>query len=481
MSETFQVLTEGWIPVVDLEGNQRKLGILQTLEQAHTLREISDASAMVEYSLYRFLAVFLMDALRPEEVGDLEDLLEEGEFPKEVLEGYVQLCREEGVSFDLFDTQRPFLQTPYCEKWDKQEKPVGVLNYTLPSGNNHVHFDHRNPQAIAMEYDEAAKYLLCAQLFCTSGAQGYPSNVNASPPYFTVVKGRNLFETLVYSLSVIDRIDIPFDEPPVIWRNKTPVEPKKEVVRTSWLYGMLFPARRILLIPNAGTVSRVYYSQGLNYTAKENWVDPFVTYLQGKTGMSPWRPKMEKAVWRNLSDLVDVRGKTAPQVLKQYFEMEKESEEASISLYGVQTSQASYVNMVHFDLKIPAYLTKDEDYVRYMRECVSAAEVCASGLRKSFADNSDITETMVSRAVQEYYDLCEGAFWRFCRNDVQVRADLNAVYEDWCLELIQMIKSVRESLLTSVRLNAHALAKAAEMEKEIAFAVKKIRRGRLDG
>ena len=67
MRETFQVLTDGWIPVVDLDGNQRKLGILETLEKAHTLREISDASAMVEYSLYRFLSVFLMDALRPED------------------------------------------------------------------------------------------------------------------------------------------------------------------------------------------------------------------------------------------------------------------------------------------------------------------------------------------------------------------------------------------------------------------------------
>ena len=480
MRETFQVLTDGWIPVVDLDGNQRKLGILETLEKAHTLREISDASAMVEYSLYRFLSVFLMDALRPEEIGDLEDLLEEGEFPKDVLEGYVQLCREEGVSFDLFDPQRPFLQTPYCEKWDKQEKPVGALNYTLPSGNNHVHFDHRNPQAVTMEYDEAARYLLCAQLFCTSGAQGYPSNVYASPPYFTVVKGRNLFETLVYSLFPINRIDV-LDEPPVIWRNKTPVEPKKEVVRTSWLYGMLFPTRRILLIPNDGKVSRVYYSQGLNYTAKENWVDPFATYLQGKTGISPWRPKMEKAVWRNLSDLVDVRGKSAPQVLRQYFEMEKESEEASISLYGVQTSQASYLNMVHIDLKIPAYLTKDEDYIRYMRDCVSAAEICASGLRKSFADNPDITETMVSQAVQEYYDLCEGAFWQFCRNDMEACSDLNAVYEGWCQELIRMVKSVRERVLASVRLNGHALAKAAEMEKEIAFAAKKIKRGSLNG
>ena len=44
-----------------------------------------------------------------------------------------------------------------------------------------------------------------------------------------------------------------------------------------------------------------------------------------------------------------------------------------------------------------------------------------------------------------------------------------------------MVKSVRERVLASVRLNGHALAKAAEMEKEIAFAAKKIKRGSLNG
>lgn len=481
MRETFQVLTDGWIPVVDLDGNQRKLGILETLEKAHTLREISDASAMVEYSLYRFLSVFLMDALRPEEIGDLEDLLEEGEFPKDVLEGYVQLCREEGVSFDLFDPQRPFLQTPYCEKWDKVVGG-GKLDYTIPSGNNHVHFEHRNLDKIQFEFDEAARLLISAQIFCTPGGHGvYKTNVNGPPPYYTVVKGRNLFETLVYSLSVIDRINIPFDEPPVWWRNTEVIEPNKTVSRTSWLFGMLFPVRRIFLEPQNGVVSKIYQYQGLDFLAKDTWEDPFVTYIYGKDGRRNWKPEKNKAIWRNLSDLIDVKKKSAPVVLRQYFQLEKESEEASISLYAVRTNNGSYLDMVHYDLKIPAYLTKDEDYIRYMRDCVSAAEICASGLRKSFADNPDITETMVSQAVQEYYDLCEGAFWQFCRNDMEACSDLNAVYESWCQELIRMVKSVRERVLASVRLNGHALAKAAEMEKEIAFAAKKIKRGSLNG
>ena len=97
MNASFNVLTQGWIPVIDLEGGRKKLGILDTLKNAHELKAISDASAMVEYSLYRFLSVFLMDALRPKDKETLEDLLEEGAFDPESIDDYITLCEWSGV------------------------------------------------------------------------------------------------------------------------------------------------------------------------------------------------------------------------------------------------------------------------------------------------------------------------------------------------------------------------------------------------
>lgn len=482
MSASFNVLSEGWIPVVDLENKRQKLGILDTLKNAHRLKAISDASAMVEYSLYRFLSVFLMDALRPKDMETLEDLLEEGCFDAESIDDYIALCRNEGVSFDLFDKERPFLQTTYTAAWDKSTKPAAELDYTLPHGNNHTHYDHRKSEAYSLQYDEAARLLLPVQLFCTAGAQGYPSNVSASPPYYTVVKGSNLFETLVYSLCVTDRIDIPFDDPPVLWRNTEPVEPKKEVARTSWLFGMLFPARRIVLVPCDGTVSEVYLCQGMNYTSKETWNDPFATYRFSKEGKIPWRPNQEKAVWRNLNDLVDVKGKKAPYVLRQYLELEKETENASISLYGIQTNQASYLGMLHFDLDIPVRLTQDEDHIVCVEQCIKAAENLAAALRHSFAGIPEIPDSIVSQAVQEYYDLCEQEFWVFCRKSLSAEnADLIADYQAWCDYAIRTVKAVRERTTSNLRLSGRAMAAAAEKEKEIAITVKKLREVNIDG
>ena len=84
--------------------------------------------------------------LRPEDTEALEELLEEGQFDPDEIRDYVAMCQAEGVSFDLFDEERPFLQTTYRVEWDQKPKPVSVLDYTVPNGNNHIHFDPRQEQ-----------------------------------------------------------------------------------------------------------------------------------------------------------------------------------------------------------------------------------------------------------------------------------------------------------------------------------------------
>lgn len=82
----------------------KELSLLETLERAHLLSEIQDPSPMVEYSVYRFLIVFLMDMLRPEDEEVLEELLDEGQFDRDTIQRYVRQCEQEGVSFDLFQS-----------------------------------------------------------------------------------------------------------------------------------------------------------------------------------------------------------------------------------------------------------------------------------------------------------------------------------------------------------------------------------------
>ena len=438
MNYHFNVLTEPWIPVVDASGNRQELGILDTLERAHELREIRDGSPLVEYGLHRLLCVFLMDALRPEELFDIEDLLEKGRFDMEKISAYVQTCQREGVSFDLFDEKRPFLQTPYRKEWDKDKKTVAYLDCTIPTGNNHVHFNHTQKQTL-FSYSQAARFLTICPLFITAGAQGYPSSINAAPPFFTLLQGSNLFETLTNTLVPLEEIE-DFGSIPVFWRSEKAVVPKQKEVRTSWIYGMLYPARRIMLLPEAEGIREMYFSQGMNFCEPLNWTDPHVTYRYGKDGRFPWRPNGKKAVWRNLNDLVDVGGSHAPKILELYTRRQTEGE-IKIKLYGVETSQASYVELYSYDMKIPVNVTK-EGRADVLTMCIGACESLAKTLGKAFTCHG-ITEHMADEVVQSYYNLCEGKLWQFCGEELsKENLDGEQALKNWKLRLYEAGKQV---------------------------------------
>lgn len=408
---SFNVLTQPWIPVSGPDGTTKEVGLLEALEQAHTFRGIQDSSPMAEYSVYRFLIVFLMDMLRPADEEVLDELLEDGQFQPGRIHAYVDQCQRAGISFDLFDPERPFLQTGYQKEWDRDPKPVSTLDYSIPNGNNHIHFEHKRDKVVYTP-GKALRMMLAAQIFCTAGAQGYPSNVNGAPPWFSLIQGETLFQTLVFGMIGTDRIDLPLDRPPVLWRNFDEVVPKAKIAKTSWLLGMLFPARRIRLIPNetGEYVSGVYFSQGMNYEVTDSWTDPHVTYRYSKKGRSNWKPSNDETIWRNLTDIIDINGKHATQIVAQYKKLDHSAQSLSLVIYGVQTNQASYMRVQRHDLQIPKQLLGNELALRFIRSYIDLSERLAQALYKSLVQN-EIPEESRIQARQRYYAICEQNLW----------------------------------------------------------------------
>lgn len=472
MRASFNVLDQAWIPVVRMDGQEELLGIRETLDCAHELREISSASPLEEYGLYRFLGLFLMDALRPESEEDIEDLLASGCFDRTAIEDYIALCQSEGVSFDLFDEERPFLQSKYDPEIDGEPKPVSVLDFTRASGNNHTHFDHTLGTSAVVSPDKAARLLLTTYLFCTAAAQGYPSGVNAAPPYFGVIQGANLFQTLAYTLLPLDSISILFDTPPVLWRRTAPVVPKQEIGKTSWLQGMLFPTRRIHLIPDAaGTVSSIYLCQGENFINKPSWRDPYVTYRNGKDGFFPMRPSADRAIWRNLCDVVNIPGKQASQLLTLFCRMNT-SDNVDLTLYGVETSNASYLGIYRHSLRFPRALAENDVTIDALRLCVSSAETLAKALRKALSQIEVLPESAVSLSVQQYYQNCETLFWQFCGKAAECKPEKEQI-ASFCDALAKEAGSAFSSALEKLNLRAAAMAAA---EQQRFFLYKSIQR-----
>lgn len=475
MRASFNVLDQAWIPVVRPDGREELLGIRETLARAHELRELYSASPLEEYGLYRFLGLFLMDALRPESEEDIEDMLEAGSFDQDAVEAYISLCRDEGVSFDLFDEERPFLQSKYDPELDGEAKPAAVLDFTRASGNNHTHFDHAANAAEAITPDKAARLLLTTYLFCTAAAQGYPSGVYGAPPYFGVIRGENLFETLAFTLLPLDSIGIPFDSPPILWRRTAPIMPKQEIGKTSWLQGMLFPTRRIHLIPNeSGQVAAVHLRQGENYVNKPGWRDPFVTYRSGKDGFFPLRPSADRAIWRNLCDIVNIPGGQASQLLSLYRSI-RLREIVNLTLYGVETSNASYLGVYRQSLSFPLSLTEKSSTVDALKLCITIAETLASALRKALSEVEEIPVSTAAISIQRYYQKCEGRFWQFCELAASGNPD-NEALSAYCDDTASYAQQAFSSAVESLNLRAAALASTEKQRGRLYASIQKLRK-----
>ena len=478
MKAYYSLLDQPWLTAVTLTGEPAACGIRQVLQQAHTLRALTDASPMVEYGLHRLLIVLLMDALRPQDQFDLEDLLAAGRFDAAQLEDYYAQCGQEGCSFDLFDSERPFLQAPYRPAWDKTPKPVCVLDFTIPSGNNHTHFDHRKYADFAFSYAQAARLLPAVQLFCTAAAQGYPSGPNGAPPYFALIQGENLFETLVLSMIGLEDIRGSFDQPPAPWRSTIEIEPKRAVAQTSWLYGMLFPARRVLLLPRAETqtVQQVYFSQGMNYLAPANWTDPHVTYRITDKGRFAWRPKQERPVWCNLDALLQQKQKCRPQILEQFTALKPQAPYASVLLYGVQTEQASYIDIMRHDLQIPSGALQHPNAAELVKRCIDLAEDFAYALRQSLT-HQDIPAVVKEAAEQAYHHDCERQMWQLC-SCIPKDADkiLDPLMTEWVDAVTRFARHRHAKAMEQISLRGASLATVTQRQGLLMARIYKVRK-----
>lgn len=104
------VLNGPWIPVRTQENQHIRVTLPDFYAHAHEYRSLETENAFDEFSLARFLALFAHCAYEPKNDDAIEELAEEGKFPLKPIYNYIALCKSEGVTFELFDKERPFLQ-----------------------------------------------------------------------------------------------------------------------------------------------------------------------------------------------------------------------------------------------------------------------------------------------------------------------------------------------------------------------------------
>lgn len=406
---SFNVLTEPWIPVMELNGTIRETGIIQLLAQAPGLKEIYEPSPLMKYGIHRLLTAFLTDALRPERDADLSELASLGCFPMERILEYVAESEKDGPCFDLFDRERPFLQCPYSESLDSSKMTsVAKLLHHLPSGNNAVHFEHSFQDEQAFSAAICTRALTAVNVFCTSGLQG-PSGMNGAPPWYLIIVGETLFDTLLYNLWLPGE-GMPFNRPAVAWRNHSEVIPNHEIEHTSYLYGLTWPARRVCLVPGTGEgrctytgiqsdriVKDIYFQAGLKFVGHHQWRDPFVAYLITREGRVSLKPRENREAWRDLGALLfnhsgvlgdEVIQTEPPAIIEQYHRMIRNGlwERQTIfriELFGLVTDKAAYEEWLHDRFAIDPRVAADMQKSAWLGGALGQAEQINKSLRRA--------------------------------------------------------------------------------------------------
>lgn len=435
----YDLLYEPWIPVRTADNQIVTKGLYDMFKAAGELIEISDESVMYEFGMYRLAILFLLDCFRPARLGTLEDMLEDGKFDMDKIDAYIDLCRKEGVSFDIFDEERPFLQSP-SNSWPESSETVSVARVKIvePSGNNHVHFNHVFQDEVVLTADETAKALASVNLFCTAGVQGYPSTVSGAPPLYCLVRGDNLFETLVLNMVPMNQYEN-IDNPPVYWRNTEEIESKKKVAATSLLYGMMFPCRKLLVKPEKdGTVMNTFWAQGMDFNGYSSFRDPAVSYTDVETG-SNVKPSMEKETWRNIGTILDRFNHKAPAVVSQFHEL-KEETSINVRTYEVVTQQAKYEDCMSGEISLPAAVFGSQirfgalvNVVSYSEQSEKELAYWLEQLRLSIVSNKKSSHLLSDKEVirYEFFQEVKNKLIGEFIDKLSVTDDINSVVEEW--------------------------------------------------
>ncbi|SFW16931.1 type I-E CRISPR-associated protein Cse1/CasA [Selenomonas ruminantium] len=449
----YDIRTEPWIPVqVIATGDVREVGLRELLSQAQDYRQISGENAMETYSMYRFLSIFLLRICQPKDWESKFELLDEGRFAMEQVEDYFRQCELQGISFDLFDTKRPFLQAVPDGKLDTEKtlKSIASLDGTRASGNNPIHFDHTLECDAEMTPAQAMRGLLSSQIFATAMSGGYPSNVYGAPPMFFLPEGRNLFETLVLSIPLVNREN--FGQP--VWESNKPIIPREEVPATNQLYGLLFPARRIRLVPPTdGVVKTMFYQPGLHFIGFSSWKDPHVARRPNKDGdFVSIKPSIDREPWRNMGTLTQYYHDGAPEVLRDFAHILQEDgrNDMPVMMFGLATSNASLLGIQQGKIYLDNRIMADNIKMDALIKALELSERFAMVLRNSKTGIISIIAPEATGRGQHEAEVYLHRYFAYCERElhgyIERLAEISATEEYH--ELRQLWKN---RLITGIR------------------------------
>jgi CRISPR system Cascade subunit CasA len=492
---SFNLWTEPWITVEQLDGSLITVSLETTLLHAHEYHTLYDPSPLVIVGIHRLLTAIIQDIFDPQREEDLIDLWEEAaQFPESRVHDF---GNQYATRFDLFSPDAPFMQSadlPVQPGRKARTKTVTYLMHQLPAGSAVAHYHHGKAEEQVFCPICAVRGLLTISPFATAGGAGIKPSINGVPPIYVIPGGESLFESLAASLILPEyQPEAASQEEDRVWWKREPVVERKTIVHdVGYLHSLTFPARRVRLHPeplsgvctrcgrgHAWGVRTMIYKMGESRPKKAmDWRDPFAAYVIGKKGLVPIRSQEGKALWREFAALFlpvsgegDKDQKTLPaRVLHQRGELGfgPEYDLLPFRCIGMRTDMRMKVfEWIDTGFDVPVSLIHDSEGADEVRQALDFAADCAGIIkhtfRKSFGGEGKTKqyETLNRRMVDAYWGALAAPFRTFVLQ-VAAPASREAARRTWIDQVVSEGKHAFKEASETVGDDAEALKRRVQ-------------------
>ncbi|MFF5257150.1 type I-E CRISPR-associated protein Cse1/CasA [Streptomyces leeuwenhoekii] len=512
-SAAFNLVREAWVPVQRLDGTVAELSLREVFASADTLRGIVGDVPTQNPVLLRLLLAVLHDALEgPATLEDWEDLWQSPR-PFTAAVDYLQRHTD---SFKLFDDKRPFFQVAGLRTAKDEVAPLSRIVADVPTGS--ALFSMRRPGVNHLSFAEAARWLLHAHAFDTSGIKSamkgdekrskagkvYPLGVGSLGHLGCMfAEGATLRETLLLNLIPFEEAygasefakRISEDRP--AWRQDEPYGPGPRGERAGGANPMglrdlyTWQSRRIRLCPEGSAVTGVVLGYGDPLLPPAPWLlepmtgwrrSPVQEKKQGRALVyTPSRHDPNRSAWRGLGALLPARAQAQesagrgepPELLRSgvtrwYTQVITESEidpgklirlRLTGVVYGTQQSVIDEIIDDSVVLPVVTLHATNPVYGAAAVDAVSDAEEAVKALghlagNLARAAGSDHPEAAAASARDLGYGLLDGPYRAWLR-DLARQPDLQAARHMWR-------ETVRRHMLRLARQEVRSAGPAAD-------------------
>lgn len=219
---TYNLLHEGWIPVLYADGNAAHIGIRKALKDAGKIRQLAASNPMDRVALLRFLIAVLLWCKDDE--TPLETLKQRGAV---IPEAWLAKLKTYETAFNLLGDSGRFYQDASIA--DIEPRPIADLLVEYPGADSVNHMRHVVHDG-SYGFCPACCALGILRLSVWAPANRYyPASINPGSAAYAYAEGKNLLSTLLENLPE----DIgPAGKPP--WLLQEPPTSPDSIARLAW-------------------------------------------------------------------------------------------------------------------------------------------------------------------------------------------------------------------------------------------------------